>query len=251
MTLTVAVGELTRVLPWSLRALGYPFGTADRAAHVVARAAALDPSVLDRIAQAGTRPEGGARPHRGPEGLCVEARGCSLFETGPAVVDHLAAHSAGAPVVSAQVTGAADPELLPAIVLIGADYGLTAVAVEPQASGGGWCLAAPMPEGTRLFRGRGGGALLAGLRNDDLAAAIEAAGDAPGLVLFATERPVGLSFAEPGTDAASALARANARGIPVSRPTLQALYALEMITWAPTSERSRAQAGFTPKAAPA
>ena len=44
---------------------------------------------------------------------------------------------------------------------------------------------------------------------------------------------------------AELVSRAYRRGIPVSQATLDALYGLEMLTWAPTSERSRAQAGFT------
>lgn len=250
MTLTVAVGELTRVLPWSLRALGYPFGTADRAAHIVAKAAALDPAVLERIAQAGKRPQNGPQVCHRPDGLHVEANGSSMFETGPAVVDYLAAHADDAPVVAAQVTGATDPELLPAIVLTGVDYGLTVIALAPEDPHCDWCLATPTATGQQVHRGRGIATLVAGLPDADLAARIRSVEGARGLVLVATDRSVRLSFAEPGVDAAAALAQANAHGIPVSKSTLQAFYALEMITWAPTSERSRAQAGFTPKAAP-
>lgn len=250
MTLTAAVGELTRVLPWSLRALGYPFGTADRAAHLVALAAALDPFVLDRIARAGRRPEGGARIARLPEGLHVKARGSSLFEIGPAVIDCLAAHAGAAPVVTARVTGATDPELLPAVALTGAGYGLRTVILD-TAKAGSWVAAGPEEGGRFLHSGTGRAALLAGLPDGPMAARVRTAGAGAGLLFLASEQTAPFAFPTPGRDAAAALATANAHGIPVSQATLEALYALEMITWAPTSERSRAQAGFTPKAATA
>lgn len=247
MTLTVAVGELTRVLPWSLRALGYPFGTADRAARLVAMAATLDPAVLDRIAEARKRPEEGVRFFYEADSLKVEANGCSLFETGAVIMDYLAAHSNEAAVVSAEVIDGTDPEVLSAVLLTGADYGLTAVAVRPNSQGGGWLVATPSGTGLRLYEGQDCEALVGGVGHAGLADRIRQANTPRGCVFVATEQPVKLALATPGADVSEAVAKANSEGIPVFARTLKALYELEMITWAPTSERSRAQAGFTPR----
>ncbi|WP_397543229.1 hypothetical protein [Roseovarius salis] len=249
MTLTVAIGELTRVLPWSFRALGYPFGTADRGARLVATAAALDPAVLDRIAEAGQRPEEGLRVFRKPNGLKVEANRCSLFETGAVSMDYLAAQASEADAVFAEVIDATETEVLPAVLVTGAEYGLTAVAFWAGSNGAGWMVAAPSPNGTRLHEGSDLEALVNGVGHAGLADCIRQADMADGLVLVATEQPVNVAFGTPGADVSEAVAAANFGGIPVSDKTLKTLYALEMITWAPTSERSRAQAGFTPKPA--
>lgn len=247
MTLTVAVGELTRVLPWSLRALGYPFGTADRAARLVATAAALDPRVLDQIAEAGQRPEKGAQILRGPDGLKVEANGGSLFETGAVVIDYLAAQADAVPVVTAEVTYATHIELLAAVLLTGANYGLTCVVLRPESLGGGWLAAVSHSTGPRIHEGADRQALFAGMGHSEFAERIRDANTARGLVFVATEQPTEISFSSPGADVAAALAAANSLGIPVSERTLKLLFELEMKTWAPTSERSRAQAGFNPK----
>lgn len=247
MTLTVAVGELTRVLPWSLRALGYPFGTADRAARLVATAAALDPSVLDRIAKAGQRPKEGVRILRGTDGLKVDANGVSLFETGAVVIDYLAAHADETFALTAELDGATGIELVAAILSCGAEYGLTCVALLPKATGGGWVVAIPDQGGPRIYEGFDREALLSAICDDRMVDRIQLAAASRNLVFVASQQPVQISFSTSGVDVSAAVATANSEGVPVSEKTLKALYGLEMITWAPTSERSRAQAGFTPK----
>lgn len=250
MTHTVAYAELTRVLPWSIRALGYPFGTADRASHLVATAAALDPMVLDAIAAARHRPASGFSHCCSAGGLRIETEGCSLLEIGPVVMDYVAAHAGEAALLTARISGATDLELLPAVLLIGAGYGLNSVALRPD-NGGGWLCMQANSEDPRLWSGTGRDGLLARIGREDFASGIAGAEAGADLVLLTTAGPLDMVGEPTGTPPADAIAAAHARGIPIRPETLEALYALEMITWAPTSERSRAQAGFTPKPAPA
>ncbi|OWU72768.1 hypothetical protein [Phaeobacter sp. 22II1-1F12B] len=245
MSLTVAVGELTRVLPWSLRALGYPFGTADRASHLIALAAALDPFVLDRVAVTSPRPETGMAYEQGPEGLVYQAAGCSLLEVGPAVMDYLAAHADGAGFATARVVGAGDMELLSAVLVTGANYGLTVIALSP--GGSGWIAATPKDGQAVIYSGGNRDHIVAQVRDripDDVS---KLAAESSDLVFLAFSGSPDIAFNSSGVQAAQALAAAHANGVPVSPETLKALYDLETITWAPSSERSRAQAGFVPK----
>jgi hypothetical protein len=182
---------------------------------------------------------------RAPDGLTVKANGCGLFEWGAVAMDYLAAHAGEASVVSAEVIGATEVEVLPAVLVTGAEYGLTAVALSVD----GWMVAARGATGTRLYQGSDFEVLAKGMGLASLADRIRQAEVSDSLVLFATEQTTDLALGSPGTDVSAAVAAANSGGIPVSESTLKALYALEMITWAPTSERSRAQAGFTPKPA--
>lgn len=248
-TVFVAYSELTRVLPWSLRALGYKFGTADRGAHLAATAAAIHPTALDAMAAAVPRAERGSIVQRTSEGLTIDATGVSLLEIGPAAVDHLAAHAAEAGHQSCTILGATEMALLPAIVIGAEAYGLGCLAV---VSGGAWHFGYRDQDGCGLVTGEDAGdlrALLGGaLENPFLA---QSRHDAPGVVRLLVGKTLQLADAPKGAVRPAALVRqAHRRGIVVSKTTLDAIYNLEVLTWAPTSERSRSQAGFTVPASP-
>lgn len=247
----VAYSELTRVLPWSLRALGYAFGTADRGAHLVATGAALDPAILDEIRQAGPRPSHGFR-YRKSNGLTMlDAAGVSLLETGPAAIDALAAH-AGAKWEMCRISAATELSLMPATLVGAMDYNLSSVGIIARDGPFEWLLAEPDARGV-LYWGRGGDALAALLGEDTaVLQSIDAAGLTPGcaLLMVSTRRPELKASGHVAVRPWEKIAVAHQKGIPLSRETLDALYALEMLTWAPTSERSRSQAGFTVAPAP-
>jgi hypothetical protein len=152
---TVAYAELTRVLPWSLRALGYAFGTADRAAFLVANAASMDPGVLDAIAAADERPEGALRHVADGTGLALNAGGVSLLEAGPSTMDYLAAHARPNQNASCRIVGATQTELMPATLLVGVDYGLSSVAVERGPGGLNWHVLEAGAGSAQLVSGQG------------------------------------------------------------------------------------------------
>jgi len=241
---SVAYSELTRVLPWSLRALGYKFGTADRGAHLVATAAAISPAALDAIALARHRQERGPSMHRTSEGLAIEARDVSFLEIGPAAVDYLAAHADSTLHQTCTIVGATETALLPAIVA-GADvYGLGCLAI---VAGGAWHFCYCGPEGSVLVTGEGAGDLL-GLvgGGSELDLVAQARRDAPGTVrLLVGKELQPASFPKGAVSPSQLVRKAQCHGIAVSQVTLDAIYSLEMLTWAPTSERSRSQAGFS------
>lgn len=247
--LSVAYSELTRVLPWSLRALGYKFGTADRGSHLVATAAATNPIALDAIALAGYRPERGPSMHRTSEGLAIEAGGVSLLEIGPAAVDYLAAHADTSPHQTCTIVGATETALLPAIVAGAEVYGLGCLAI---VAGGAWHIGYRDREGCVLVAGDDAGDLPGLLGGDpELALVAHSRGDAPGTVRVLVGEQLALAPLPKGAVRPAQLIRhAQCRGIAVSQATLDAIYGLEMLTWAPTSERSRSQAGFSVNASP-
>jgi hypothetical protein len=253
-TLSVAYSELTRVLPWSLRALGYAFGTADRGAHLVAVAAAMNPAVLDEVCQAGRRPSHRLRGQRSKGLVALDGAGISLLEMGPAAIDGLAAHAAGSGWAACRIPAATELSLVPATLVGAMEYDLCSIGIVARDDTLDWHLAEPGFRGL-LYCGQGRESLLGLLAgNKEVLESIAAAELTSGSVLLMASagrpelRPSGHAAVKPQEK----IAAAHRKGIPVSRQTLDAFYALEMLTWAPTSERSRAQAGFTvaPVAAP-
>src|SRR4051794_39659636 len=159
--ITVAYSELTRVLPWSLRALGYKFGTADRGAHLVATAAAIDPATLDAVARAGARPDCTPTVHRAPGRLAIDSQGISLLEIGPVAVDYLAAHADEAEYSTCVLTGTTELSLLPAIVAGAGAYGLSCLAMVVESNAKRWQFCSPNGESTLLVAGDDPESLLA------------------------------------------------------------------------------------------
>ena len=240
--LTIAYSELTRVLPWSLRALGYKFGTADRGAHLVATAAAIDPTALDAIATARPRPERGPVLRLTSEGLAIDAHDISFLEVGPVAVDYLAAHSDGSSHKTCTITGATETALLPAIVAGAEAYGLGCIAI---IAGNGWLLGYPEEQGSALVAGEDLNSLSVLFDDREGGHLADARNDAPGTVrLLVSKGPHLTASPADAVSPAKATRLAQRRGIAVSQATLDAIYGLEMLTWAPTSERSRSQAGF-------
>lgn len=243
---TVAYSELTRVLPWSLRALGYPFGTADRGAHVVATAAALEPGVLRDVAAAGRRPGDGFHYSDDELGLVVQAGGVSMLEVGPAAMDRLAAHAEQGSIVSCRILGATETCLLPAVLLTGAQYGMSSVATTIVDREFRWFVLHVQEENISLFTGADLNDLRRAFEHDaEVFSAIAAGVDMDeGSVILATARTLHfVPSCQPSSPSAKLL-QAFSGGIPIAPEILRRLYELEEITWAPTSERSRTQAGF-------
>jgi len=250
--LSVAYSELTRVLPWSLRALGYAFGTADRGAHLIATGAALNPAVLDEVRQAGQRPSHRFRYRKSNRLVTLDAAGISLLETGPVAMDGLAAHVDRSGWTLCRIAGATELSLLPAVLVGAMDYDLCSIGVVAGDDTLAWHLAEAGPGGS-LYSGRGRESLAALLGgNREVPELVEGAELTPGSVLLLVGS--GTPELRPSDHAAvrprEKIHAAYGNGIPVSRQTLDSFYALEVLTWAPTSERSRAQAGFTVASAP-
>ncbi len=255
MTLSssVAYSELTRVLPWAIRARGYAFGTADRASFLVANAASMTPGILGDIAALADRAGAAPRLCRGEGGLTVDAPGISWLEMGPAVMDYCGAHADEAGCVRCHVTGATEDGLLPAVLLVGADYGLSGAALTTADGTLRWTLlgwseeaGAPRP---LLLTGTGRASLQEHLPDSAASDALPGGSDGVHLLAWRGPAPALRADATGVTDATACIEAAFSGGIPIAPDVLEALYELEKITWAPTSERSRAQAGFQPKPA--
>lgn len=251
-TLSIAYSELTRVLPWSLRALGYAFGTADRGAHLVAVAASMDSAVLDDISKASRRPSHRLRSVKSRVISELDAADVSLLEAGPVAIDDLAARAAGSGWAGCRISAATDLSLVPATLVGAMEYGLCSIGIVAKGHGFDWHVAEPGLDG-RLYSGHGQESLFSLLAGErEILESVAAVDLSPGSVLLMASlgtpdlRPSGHVATRPRERVATAYRE----GIPVSRQTLDALYALEVLTWAPTSERSRAQAGFTASAAP-
>lgn len=253
MDLNVAYSELTRVLPWSIRALGYPFGTAERASTLVANAAAFRPSVLHDFVKTPRRSNNPFTVKRRQGSLEVIGDNSSFLEVGPVVIDYLAAHVSDESFVAANVVGARDKWLIDALLALGADYNMTILVVDCCTNLVEWRLAKPGTSGPVLWSGNG---------VDELIACFETEVGEKLARLIADCTPSGIAFVGTYHGVASdcvgtrcetfnrKLVQAYERGIPVNSETLNSIYKLEMVTWAPTSERSRAQAGFVEKSEP-
>ena len=132
----VAMAEIVREGTWALRALGYPYGTAERAAGMLAWTEAVHGSGLTllRLGEAAII-AGAARPQprwsRDAEGgRLAEAQGKCLFECGPPALDLATADAKlGGGLGRAVLRGAIGTSLSGALGAMAAQRGLAAVVV--------------------------------------------------------------------------------------------------------------------------
>jgi hypothetical protein len=270
MTYTsAAMSEIARVAWWSLRALGCPVGAVERMAKVLAFSEVLEGGCLRAL----RRDEAsliatfhGVEPRfvlQGKQSGTVEASGRSFLDIGPRTVDLLTGmvkqHDQA---VQIRVSGASDRLALAGACVLAAQRGVGIMAVLPPESGRrAWHYYAGPSSSLESISGivTGGHAalfeLFAELTGTDLAssefpASLES--DDASIDLIATAHPVRSelrAYADAKTDivwtdVAGALQTAYADGVKVTPEDLKFLYELETRTWAPSSDRSRMQAGF-------
>lgn len=260
----VSMSEIMRVGPWSLRALGHPFGTAERATRLLTWTQAALGHGLDllRIGEkrltASTRLPPARRTSDGGAGRRIEAGGRNLFELGPPSVDLATCDVRLRGLGDIIIEGAIGALLVPSLADLAARRGLNALFVWRAAldditldgcPGEGWVAVIQSSEGATFFRGAldrlPDAAARFALEIRDRASRFADAAVPGRLGIFAgalsrdgaTPVPLSADFAE-------RVARAYRAGIEVPAEDLAHLYALERITWAPTSERSRKQAGY-------
>lgn len=261
MTVAVAMAEIVREGTWTLRALGYPYGTAERAANMLAWTEAVHGNGLTMLRLGEAAIIAGAaksqpRWSRDAQGARrADAQGKCLFECGPPALDLATADARRSGGIGrAVLNGAIGTRLAGALAAMAARRELAAVVVHaPGATEiapvpvAGWICALPTSDGPAFLAGSLDiplPDLPAPLRvaAEDIANA-QTAGDEGCFSL--TVLPCPSMLPPPGAvDWPHRLALAYRTGSATDPADLETLYALEMRTWAPTSERSRAQAGF-------
>ncbi len=286
----VSLAEITRVGPWALRALGYPFGVADRATRLLVWTEAVhglglkllrlgEQQIMQSAALQAPRRTTTAEGQR-----IIDAAGKCLFEVGPPAVDLATCDCRETGVGHVAVTGAVGICLVGALcdlvmrrnlgVVVTFASGSNEIAPDVL-SRSGWL--AGFKAGSETY-------ILGGSLNDDV----------PRIVSYLTRTPLQMGDLEtqrlmadrelarggesgdsgyvgfltlpcdtvslwstpieadifvggirpPETDYLKRLERAYRHGVIVKRADFESLYALEQRTWAPSSDRSRAQAGF-------
>lgn len=249
-TTRVSMSEILRVAPWALRALGYPFGVAERAARLLAwtEAATGEGLVLLRDGVAQRRPtvplhrQGGNGAERR-----IEAAGRSLFEVGPSAIDLVTADLRLRGAASLALTDATDLALIPSLTDIAARRRLNLVILRRA----GWAAVTIIADGVCFLRGDLDDLDLLPLSTEardaidrHARAAQNGAEGYLGFVGFNAPPPFDQSDRARIMDYRARLDQAYREGLDVATLNLHHLYALERITWAPTSERSRGQAGY-------
>lgn len=251
---SVALSETVREGTWALRALGYPYGVAERAVFMLAWTEAVHGEALALMREGETAMrEGAARPvpiwRRDADGRRhADAGGKCLFECGPPALD-LATADAGAKGLGVAVLhNVIGTRLASAIAAMAARRGLACLLVHRAGRGevgpvlpDAWVATVPTADGPAYLTGAIGSALPACL--PAALRAIEIAAPA-GSLLLAVMPAAPVAMPPGATDWPERLTAAYRCGTSVDPQDYRHLYALEMQTWAPTSERSRAQAGY-------
>jgi hypothetical protein len=278
----VAMAEIVREGTWALRALGYPYGTAERAAGLLAWTEAVQGHGLTMlrlgeaaiVAGASRPPPRWSRDAHGRR--CADAQGKCLFECGPPALDLATADAklgdarladpqqaeprladAGRPggLGRAVLRGGIGTRLAGALGAMAARRGLAALLVHAPGAAeiapvpsAGWICVLPTPQGPAFFANSLDHPLPALLPAPLLAAAgdlaeAQTAGD-EGVFSIAVVPCPSMDPPPGAVDWPQRLAEAYRSGTLADPDDFQNLYTLEMRTWAPTSERSRNQAGF-------
>jgi hypothetical protein len=261
-SVSVAMAEIVREGTWALRALGYPYGTAERAAGMLAWTDAVHGNGLTmlRLGKAAIT-AGAARPQprwrRDAQGeRRAEAQGKCLFECGPPALDLATADARLSDGLGRAVLhGVIGTRLSGALGAMAARRGLAAVVVHAPGAAeiapvppAGWICALPTPHGPAF--------LVDGLDNplpEQLPASLHAAAGYiaeaqtaghEGFFAMTVVECVPTTTPPNAVDWPQRLALAYRTGSQADPADLHVLYELEVHTWAPTSERSRAQAGY-------
>ena len=262
----VSMSEIMRVAPWSLRALGHPFGVAERATSLVTWTEAAVGHALEmlRIGEgklaASNRAPASIRGGDGARGRHIDAKGRNLFELGPPAVDLATCDARVSGVGDVVITNSIGTLLAPAMADLAVRRDLVAVVAYrtgPAEVGikglptAGWIAAWRASERAKFATGdldslRSIADVFAGEIKARLLKHAEALMSSDAMVTIATTTTSPPDFdCLPGQiDYAGRVAGAYRNGIEVATEDLAHLYSLERITWAPTSERSRKQAGY-------
>lgn len=257
----VAMSEIVREGTWSLRALGYPYGVAERAAGMLVWTEAVQGNAL-ALLRAGEAAimQGAALPaprwSRGHDGARrAAANGKCLLECGPPALDLATADARRLGIGRSVLSDVIGTRLASSLAAIAARRGLATVVVhapglveiEPIPAAG-WIFAIPTSSGPAFLTGGLGEELPNELpaplhvAADDIVAAGK---EGHGGFLAIVALPSGpMPDPAAATDWPQRMTDAYRRGVKTDFADYQQLYALEMLTWAPTSERSRAQAGY-------
>ncbi len=263
-TVSAAFSEIARVAPWSLRALGFHPGVAERGAILITVAEALGYEALralrleevQLVAAAGSATS--ARRRKACGGVAIDAKGKSLIEVGLPTID-LVAGLSGAAWGRASISGVIDPALLEPVLALAGMAGISAFGLCRSKANGdaNSCWSASLACGSEILLSGG-----SDLASRELFAALASNAGVP-LPAFTSAVLDGVAESRIDLCVRADLIRvaappdcvrilnvservqaAHAQGITVSKVDLDHLYALERRTWAPSSERSLAQAGF-------
>lgn len=276
MTTDVALSEIRREGAWALRGLGYSFGTADRATPLLVWTEAVCGKGLSLLRQgeAAIKASVTAPPPRRMRGNAREwiimAPGKCLFEVGPPAIDLLVADFRRYGCGHVVLHGAFAQCLTAALCDLGARRGQAIVAVYRSSTvkglpdifgGAGWIVAAPGLPDPVIFADTPENAASAipavlmalGVARDEKATAalqddIMATGNDSRVALLALacnpRRESEVAGWRHLTDYAARVRRGYSHGVVAEDADYEQLYDLERRTWAPSSERSRAQAAF-------
>jgi len=283
-TVLSSMSEIRRVGGWALRGIGYPFGVAERGVRFLAWTEAAGGEAIKnlRLLEAAVEESHTAAPceHAGDSGLgrTVHANGRHLLEIGGPAVDLVTHDARHASVGHVAVDGVFGLGLLPSLANLLTHrrlsgilfYGATESDRLPERwSRTGWLAAQTDAEGPTFVHGalegtasrsvlaRVGATIPSRLLDcaiEDIEAAVAprppgymgilAVSDAHVLVRDFLEAMRSLAQHVELVDFPRRVAHALSNGVPVEAEDLEYLYDLELRTWAPTSERSRSQAGY-------
>ncbi|MBM3598034.1 MAG: hypothetical protein FJX35_07455 [Alphaproteobacteria bacterium] len=271
----MAMPEILRVGPWSLRALGFTFGTADRAVRLLAWSEAVQGQAV-RMLRVGEKQiiaanecQRAVRMRNGGTGSTIEAGGRHLFEIGPPAIDLATADARLTGTGHAVLKGAVGVWLVPALCDLAvhrklgvvAAYAATPDEILPDGfARSGWIIGYPAGDAHPFLSRRleaGAPDLQTILRQtplelsdgvtqaigDHLAAASRSDAGYLGITVLPCAGNGAATDLET-IDYAARLAHAYRHGVEVEKVDCDHLYEIERRTWAPTSERSRSQAGY-------
>jgi hypothetical protein len=251
-----ATNEIARVAAWSLRALNMKFAVAERGAPIVAWAEAVEGGALETLRTRTSHLSQSRDNWRQQISPCYwkfDATGRSLLEIGPVAIDLLTLAARNGDVGRVDIVNAVDPVFLSGIVRIGSKRKIGVVALS---SIGDLTLCGRPVESIHAYSAAD--RLVFDENNLPQDEAIKdavaewrrqkpLAGDTSTISLFSylpRDGSTSKSFSSPQNDAEAKFKSAVAHGVQVKKSELDNLYQLEVITWAPTSERSRGQALF-------